>query len=533
VVLDCGPGGGVINAVQFASFGQPTGVCGAYAAGACAAANSTAVVEAACVGQPRCELPTAPGANAFGAPCGASAATWLAVQVTCSARASFAYWDLSQVDAFVSDFWQAVDGNASQPIPNFSTQPSWLYDASAYTYPEDGSRPWYGYDRGTAPASNSTMLSDYYGRLYSYLMRGSLVDEAGVTHTSPHPPFNITLIEVYNEPDYEHGHTPQSYVRDYDAQVRGVRAWADPNHTVSFVGLNLPNIDSSDKLSTWATYFLTPSNHDDDVADAVANGAGWVGYHSYPTNGGYTPDPNTFTRLFDYAESFINGSVAAVDAVIARLSPGTRTALDETGTDMDGVLGPGPPPGNNPRYWVASGAYFAYMFFRVAATSPTVRVLGASQLMDAPGQEPSVTLLDWSTGAGTARFWVVKLLVDETAVGDEFAATTSTSTPASSPAGGDSAAAVAADDDGGGVFAQAFTSPSDGARRLALVNKRHGWANVTVECGAGCACVAALVVDEATGLQPARAGDACATAGGGVGVTLAPFATAVLRLSAA
>ena len=165
------------------------------------------------------------------------------------------------------------------------------------------------------------------------------------------------------------------------------------------------------------------------------------------------------------------------------------------------------------------------MFFRVAAASPTVRVLGASQLMDAPGQEPSVTLLDWSTGAGTARFWVVKLLVDETAVGDEFVATTAAaSTPPSqaSPA----AAAAAAD---AGVFAQGFTS-SDGTRRLALVNKRHGFANVSVDCGAGCACLGSLVVDEATGLQPARAGDACTAAGGGVGLTLAPFATAVLRL---
>ena len=143
-------------------------------------------------------------------------------------------------------------------------------------------------------------------------------------------------------------------MRDYDALVRGVRTWADPNHTVEFVGLNLPNIDSAATLGTWADFFLNASNHDDDVADAVRDGAGWVGYHAYPTNGGYTPDPNTFERLFDYADSFIAGSVATVDAAIARLSPGTRTALDETGTDMDGALGPGSPPDNNPRYWVAS-----------------------------------------------------------------------------------------------------------------------------------------------------------------------------------
>jgi hypothetical protein len=31
--------------------------------------------------------------------------------------------------------------------------------------------------------------------------------------------------------------------------------------------------------------------------------------------------------------------------------------------------------------------------------------------MDAPGQEPSVTMLDWSTGLGTAKYWVNDLLL--------------------------------------------------------------------------------------------------------------------------
>ena len=93
---------------------------------------------------------------------------------------------------------------------------------------------------------------------------------------------------------------------------------------------------------------------------------------------------------------------------------------------------------------------------------------------------------------------------------------------------------VGADTDG--VFAQAFTSvKSGGARRLLLVNKRNGWANVSVDCGAGCTCASALVIDEDTGLQPART-DGCTVTGErglsaeGVGIVLAPFATAVLRL---
>ena len=213
--------------------------------------------------------------------------------------------------------------------------------------------------------------------------------------------------------------------------------------------------------------------------------------------------------------------MAAVDAVIAALSPATLTALDETGTDMDNVLDAGAPPGNAPRYWVAAAGYWAYLFGRLAATSPTVRVLGASQLMDAPGQEPSVTLVDWQTGNGTARFWVVALFVRLFADGDVLAATTAT---------------VSAGGDAGALYAQAFRARGGGGSgacgRLLLVNKRNARANVTLDADAGCVCAQAHIVDELNGLSPARE-EACTLAGGGVGLSLLPYAVAVLDLAPA
>ena len=66
VTLSCA--GGVIAGVTFASFGTPTGSCTAgFAKGACDAANSTAIVAAACVGQPSCTLNI--GVDIFGDPC--------------------------------------------------------------------------------------------------------------------------------------------------------------------------------------------------------------------------------------------------------------------------------------------------------------------------------------------------------------------------------------------------------------------------------------------------------------------------------
>jgi hypothetical protein len=61
------PGATVIAAVQFASYGTPTGACGAFAVGSCNAANSTAIVQALCVGKQTCTIPV--GDAEFGDPC--------------------------------------------------------------------------------------------------------------------------------------------------------------------------------------------------------------------------------------------------------------------------------------------------------------------------------------------------------------------------------------------------------------------------------------------------------------------------------
>ncbi len=298
-----------------------------------------------------------------------------------------------------------------------------------------------------------------------------------------------------------------SYTLEFDAYVQGVRRLADPEHAIKFVGLTNPNIDSADKVVAWATYFLNASNHDPSVGpDAYA----YIGYHAYPTNGGYTKDPATLARMFDYVDDYIDNKVLAVDKVIAALSPLTETVLDETGADMDGVLGPGPPPGNNPRYWVAAAAYWAYMWARAARDSATVRAVGASQFMDAPGQEPSVTLVDWSTGKGTARFWVVDLLARGLVQGHKLVATTAAAGP------------------GGRLFAQGFAAPGGGGERALVINQADAWANVTLACPAGgpCGCSFVDVIDEATALEPARR-DVC---GPGNTIQLAPYATAIVTL---
>jgi hypothetical protein len=57
---------GRFSAVAFASFGNPTGRCGAYAAGTCGSAGTAAAVRAACVGRRWCVLTATETAMARG-----------------------------------------------------------------------------------------------------------------------------------------------------------------------------------------------------------------------------------------------------------------------------------------------------------------------------------------------------------------------------------------------------------------------------------------------------------------------------------
>ena len=109
----------------------------------------------------------------------------------------------------------------------------------------------------------------------------------------------------------EHGHTPESYVADFDAIVQGIRRHADPNHTIAFVGMNNPNIDDADTVTRWANFFLNASNHAEDVRDTKAIGT-YIGYHAYPTSHFPMRTKDDLWRLFAYVDDFIDNKAGQV-----------------------------------------------------------------------------------------------------------------------------------------------------------------------------------------------------------------------------
>jgi hypothetical protein len=282
-------------------------------------------------------------------------------------------------------------------------------------------------------------LGDYYGRLVSWYVNGGFTDEMGKRHESGHH-YNIAYWEVLNEVDFEHKMSPQTYTLVYDSIVSGIKAVA-PN--MKFVGLALAAPSDNPHMFE---YFLNPKNHKPGIPLDM------ISYHFYATPGAdQSPEVQQFT-FFEQADHFLT-TVRYVEEIRKRLSPKTRTTIDEIGSisaDDMAQTTPGHVAAAIPdSYWSLSGAMYAYVFGQLATLG--IDVAGESQLVGYPTQFPSVSMVDWNTGAANPRFRVLELLKNNFAPGDKLA-------PSS---GGPSA-----------VYALGFITPG-GEHKLLLVNKRN------------------------------------------------------------
>ncbi len=309
-------------------------------------------------------------------------------------------WDFSLIDPMTIDFLNATEGH--DRILNFSTIPSWLYKTpKPIDVPKDPERVFWNYTQGKELRDPScTELADYYERLVSWYTQGGFTDELGVRHTSGYR-YKFPYWEVFNEIDGEHQPTPQQYVASYDAVVGRLHAM-DPQ--MKFVGLALA---FPERAPDMMEFFLNPANHKPGIPLDM------ISYHFYasPTRE-QTMEDWQYT-FFDQADRFLT-TVRYVEAIRRRLSPQTKTDLDEIGSILptdwhpDTPYDPGPPiPAD---YWNASAAVYAYLYLETAKIG--IDVISESQLVGFPSQFPSVTMLDWKTGKPNARFSVLQLLHD-------------------------------------------------------------------------------------------------------------------------
>ncbi len=343
-------------------------------------------------------------------------------------------WDFSLIDPMTKDFLDATEGHSV--ILNFSTIPAWLFKTDKpVAYPADPDKPVWDYTQGNEPRDPTNKeIGDYFARLVSWYVNGGFTDENGKRHESGYH-YKLPWWEVLNEVEFEHKTTPEQYTARYDAIVSAIQKVSPET---KFVGLALATPGDDPKFFE---HFLNPANHKPGIPLDM------ISYHFYAHPApGQTLDSWQYT-FFDQEEGFLS-TVRYVESIRKRLSPQTKTDLDELGVILPTDNKPGdevPPPA---AYWNLAGALYADLFINLSRMQ--IDVLGESQLVGAPTQFPSVSMMNWTSNQPNARFWVLKLIKDSFHPGDKLVETKLASSDLS---------------------AQAFITPT--GRKLLLVNKRN------------------------------------------------------------
>lgn len=371
------------------------------------------------------------------------------------------FWDFSLLDPVTEDFMQAAHG---RPVVfNQSTIPTWMFKTrERVQYPDDPDAISWDYEQGRDLRDPSIKeVADYFARLYQWYTQGGFTDELGNSHTSGHS-YRFSYWEVLNEIDLEHQFSPEAYTRLYDAVTERIRSI---NADQKMAGLVLATTSGH---AGYFDYFLDPRNHHPGIPLDM------ITYHFYATPQGTESMEQMQRTVFGQADNFLS-TVDYVEAIRKRLSPQTKTYIDEIGT----ILGDGKNPtlaASIPRaYWNLSGAMFAYLYARLSARG--IENLAEAELIDYPGQFAGTTLVNWETGKPNARYWVLKLIGDSIHRGDKI---------------------VDQPVVDGSVFAQGYLSP-DGERKLLVVNKTGQDAMVALAGAKG-----ALIrqVNQASGENP-------------------------------
>lgn len=356
--------------------------------------------------------------------------------------ASKTSWNFSLIDPMTEDFLSATQGHSV--IVNFSTIPAWMFQTDKpVPYPDNPDTVDWNYTQGTELRDPSMReLGDYYARLVDWYTRGGFTDELGRRHSSGHH-YKIAYWEIFNEVEGEHHMTAKQYTERYDAVAAAIHK-VDPD--IKFVGLALGDAGPHPDM---VEYFLNHANHRPGIPLDM------ISYHFYATPTKAQSLDNWQYTFIDQANCFL-ATVRRVEAIRKRLSPETRTTLDEIGSilptdntpdDAKGLIPPG--------YWNASGALYAYVFIYTARLG--IDVVGESQLVGYPSQFPSVSMVDWKVGNPNARLRVLDLLHRSFLPGDRLVSTKIAGTA---------------------VAAQAFLTPT--GKKLLLVNKRNRDVAVTL-----------------------------------------------------
>lgn len=349
------------------------------------------------------------------------------------------YWDFTVIDPIVLDFFAASEG---RPVMvDFSTIPQWMIKTDKpIPCPKDPNEICWGYSPGNE-LRDTTMkeLVDYYHRLVSWYTKGGFTDEYGKFHKSGYY-FKIDYWEVLNENDQDTQHlfSPQQLTKIYDAIVSDLQQ-LNPDMKFSALALAFPH-----KGAPYLEYFLNSSNHKPGIPYEMFSYHTYIGADGNKWKEGAELEKQQYS-YFEKADEFLK-VVRSIDSIKRRVSPNTKTYINELGTVLPG--NPNDPNVEIPDfYWALSSAMFAYLYPGMIKAG--IDIVAIAELIDYPGQLAGTTIVDWNTGNPNARYWGMKLLRDNFGPGDNLIRTQDTPKE---------------------FLAQAFIT-GDGIRKILLVNK--------------------------------------------------------------
>eukprot|EP00241_Pyramimonas_parkeae_P000840 CAMPEP_0114228412 /NCGR_PEP_ID=MMETSP0058-20121206/2327_1 /TAXON_ID=36894 /ORGANISM="Pyramimonas parkeae, CCMP726" /LENGTH=567 /DNA_ID=CAMNT_0001339353 /DNA_START=154 /DNA_END=1857 /DNA_ORIENTATION=+ len=320
------------------------------------------------------------------------------------------FWDFTFIDPITEAFLDATYGHPV--VLNFATVPQFMWETpTPVSVPADPNRRDLEYEQGSKLRDPTRKeMVGYFTRLASYYTNGGFFDECGSFVRSPYR-YRFAWWEVFNEPDAEHHQSIQEYTKSFDAIV-GALSSLMPD--TKFLGMSLQYHYEYDAFR----YFLNSSNHN---LTALASKGSYdpdaplvqgISYHQYPKGSG-----SSLAKLsqdyFSAQDAFVD-EVKNIEQIRNAFSPRTATFINEVGcalSNITQVLEPG--------FFTMCAASFAYLYGRLAPLG--IDHLGMSQVIGftgatlGPGYEdewPSTTMVNWWTGDGNVRYWVLKLLID-------------------------------------------------------------------------------------------------------------------------
>lgn len=397
-------------------------------------------------------------------------------------------WDFSHIDPTFEDFMKATEGHTV--VINFSTIPAWMFKTEKpVTYPSDPNQVFWDYTQGTDLRDPSMKeAAGYFARLIGWYTQGGFTDELGKRHDSGYH-YKIAYWEILNEIEFEHHWTPEAYTRFYDT-VTAAMLKVDPSLKFMALALAQPS-----KHPEFFQYFLNPAHHRKGAPME------FITYHFYAT-------PTAAENLDDWQYTFWNqeegflNTVRYVETIRKQFAPNVKTDLDELGVILpeDGkeIASSGKYVAKDEpkKYWNLAGAMYADLYAQCARMG--IEVIGESQLIGYKSQFPSVSMMNYKTSEPNARYWVLKLLLENFGPGDKLAAT--------EPPGEDSAA-------------YGFDTPH--GRKLLVINKRDREQQLHLPENAAGASVTYVAPSTGDG-KPQMATVS------GTSITLEPFEVAVI-----